>query len=439
MPSHSQIGQVGLQLQHPAQLLSYPMPPCTPQAHCRSDSLLPYSLESWFPASSTTFEATTRSCGSPPGWSNFQQPVETPEGSVGDAIRISTGSAISQPADFQCDTWWSPITVQAAMPNDNLISQRGSEISCDLEAGASYPMIFTTDCELDSRQRAIGNIGGCDQNEPRKYPTSALAVVNVAQIPASVSRSKGASRKEILQLAKEKLARTPTSPSEVRLGKEKQLGVQKSKGSGKRPLSQRENHIWSERQRRKGMNYLFSTLRSLLPQPNPKTDKSTVIGEIIKYIQSLQVKLEMLTKKRQQVMTAVLPRPGSSASHCTGLTLLDHSNFDSSSMTAITALPPPGRESCLQSYLGTNVGLHVCGLNVFITTSSPRGRRGLLQQLLLTIQRYNLEVINATISTSSASIFHCLHCQASQNAEVLNNDLHSALQTAITNFGLTQF
>jgi hypothetical protein len=46
-----------------------------------------------------------------------------------------------------------------------------------------------------------------------------------------------------------------------------------SSGCVKRAVSQRESHIWSERQRRKGMNHLFSTLRSLLPQPSSKVRK----------------------------------------------------------------------------------------------------------------------------------------------------------------------
>jgi len=146
-----------------------------------------------------------------------------------------------------------------------------------------------------------------------------------------------------------------------------------------------------------------------------QTDKSTVVGEIIKYIQSLQVKLDILTKKRQHTMAARtlstfhgdIP-PNAFVSN--GLTLVNHSS-DPSSITAITALPLPGSESGLQSYLGSNVGLHVCGLNVFITTTSPRGRPGLLQQLLVTIHKHDLDVINANISTSNASIFHFLHCQ----------------------------
>lgn len=153
-----------------------------------------------------------------------------------------------------------------------------------------------------------------------------------------------------------------------------------------------------------------------------QTDKSTVVGEIIKYIQSLQVKLEVMTTK-QQVMLATRSGFRSSSTSTAlpkvlvsnGLTLVDHSS-DPSCATAVTALPPPGKESCLQSFLGTNVGIHACGRNVFITTSSPRGRRGLFQELLLTIHRHDLEIINATISTSNASIFHCLHCQVPSSA-----------------------
>lgn len=288
----------------------------------------------------------------------------------------------------------------------------------------------------------VANADMCDLNAPGE-PPSAIPVASVAPCMAIVAAAGAASTRATKISRKGNQSKggavsAPTSPSELRPPREKSLGVQK-KWNGKRPVSQRENHIWSERQRRKGMNYLFSTLRSLLPHPTSKTDKSTVVGEIIKYIESLQVKLDMLTKKRQQVMAArtlsafhsidTLPK----AFVSNGLTLVDHSS-DPMSMTAITALPPPGSESCLQSYLGSNVGLHVCGLNVFITTSSPRGQRGLLQQLLVTIHKHALDVINATISTSNASIFHCLHCQASQDAELLNNDLHSALQSVITNF-----
>jgi hypothetical protein len=58
---------------------------------------------------------------------------------------------------------------------------------------------------------------------------------------------------------------------------DKPLGVQKT-WQGKRAVTQRESHIWSERQRRKGMNHLFSTLRSLLPQPSSKVRIFSIVN-----------------------------------------------------------------------------------------------------------------------------------------------------------------
>ena len=97
---------------------------------------------------------------------------------------------------------------------------------------------------------------------------SAIAVVSVAL-------GEGEEGEEVVLTARKvggrkttiKSMSAPTSPSGG--GKSAaSLGVQK--WNGKRPVSQRENHIWSERQRRKDMNYLFSTLRSLLPHPTSK-------------------------------------------------------------------------------------------------------------------------------------------------------------------------
>ncbi|CAM6015027.1 unnamed protein product [Sphagnum balticum] len=259
-----------------------------------------------------------------------------------------------------------------------------------------------------------------------------------------------------------------------------------SSGCVKRAVSQRESHIWSERQRRKGMNHLFSTLRSLLPQPSSKTDKSTVVSEIIKYIQSLQVKLDILAKKRQQMLEAralsqtVVPTvslhhpmepPKTSLAAAAAavvtpenlaISLLDHQgnahhgNHESSmlyvqqqqqqqadlaAMSANLNHPLQQQEiiqqtdSCLQSFLGANVGLHICGSNAFITISSPRGQRGIFHRILVTVQNQHLDVINAFISTSKASIFHCLHCQALQGSDLSKEELHTALQMVITNYG----
>jgi len=206
------------------------------------------------------------------------------------------------------------------------------------------------------------------------------------------------------------------------------------------------------------------------------------VSEIIKYIQALQLQLDILTKKRQQMLEAralsqtVVPTvslhhpmeppktsPAAAAAAVVTpenltISLLDHQgnahhgNHESSmlyvqqqqqqqadlaAMSANLNHPLQQQEiiqqtdSCLQSFLGANVGLHICGSNAFITISSPRGQRGIFHRILVTVQNQHLDVINAFISTSKASIFHCLHCQVphcqklhSQQIFVSSNTLH---------------
>lgn len=457
---------------------------CTPQAHCRSEPLSYYGaslaplvdVESWFGGASG-LELTARNA-SPPGLHSFQQPAEMSMGSADDGVEINAGSVTFPVADYQSEAWWpAPINVQINLQtaiHQNIVSvDRKPSASSDpapFTSGSYTPMEPATPRLEPWCPVAAATVDSPSRDPPSRDPAPATALAAVssavaeaaaaetataitpspspAPAPAPPGPKSRAPRVTKAASRKGKSVSAPTSPSELR-AKDTTLAVQKPKGgsAGKRPLTQRQNHIWSERQRRKGMNYLFESLRSLLPHPSPtnKTDKSTVVGEIIKYIQSLQVQLELLTTKQQQMVAARTLITGNARSAgqlqalprafvSNGLTLVDHSS-DPSSTTAITALPPPGRESCLQSYLGANVGLHVCGLNVFITTSSPRCRRGLFHELLVTIHKHALDVINANISTSSTSIFHCLHCQASQDAELLNNDLHHALQSVINQFG----
>jgi hypothetical protein len=118
-------------------------------------------------------------------------------------------------------------------------------------------------------------VASVDLNTPCEHP-SAIAVVSVAAPAAATDAVEAVTKaggRRATKLGKSISA--PASPSELN-GHGTALGVQKkSKWTGKRPVSQRENHIWSERQRRKGMNYLFSTLRSLLPHPTSKVVASS--------------------------------------------------------------------------------------------------------------------------------------------------------------------
>ncbi|KAL3676360.1 hypothetical protein R1sor_026308 [Riccia sorocarpa] len=213
------------------------------------------------------------------------------------------------------------------------------------------------------------------------------------------------------------------------------LGVQ-TKWTGKRALSQRENHIWSERQRRKGMNHLFSTLRSLLPHPTSKTDKSTVVTEIIKYIKWLQSHREELEKKRTELL-----RRKSMDVMMVGTGAMVNSNSQNSIGTSSSLGPPAlatvnnvplGMDSfgLLRSFVLPNVALHISGNNGFITMSSPK-RRGLLSRVLSIMRSYKLLVLNAYMNTSGSTVYHCLHVMTppGHSSGFPNKNLQSSLQS----------
>lgn len=142
------------------------------------------------------------------------------------------------------------------------------------------PASTFTSCSMESwcttNPVAVASV---DLNTPSSELPSAIAVVSVA--PDVLVSTKGAGSR--IDSPKGKSISAPTSPSELRKSKvDTHLGVQKAKWNGKRPVSQRENHIWSERQRRKGMNYLFSTLRSLLPHPTSKVERPNPCLQFLK-------------------------------------------------------------------------------------------------------------------------------------------------------------
>ena len=121
---------------HAAQF-SYSLPGCTPQAHCRSKSLLssvPYinltplaDMDNWFPANGFDVSTRTMSCGaSSPVTLNFQHPSERQMGGdVEDDGGITTAhhASLSPLGDFQTETWWPPMNVNAIAGRDQSSTQ----------------------------------------------------------------------------------------------------------------------------------------------------------------------------------------------------------------------------------------------------------------------------------------------------------------------------
>jgi hypothetical protein len=96
---------------HAAQF-SYSLPGCTPQARCRSESLLSSlrcdrlpplaDMDSWFPANG--FDVSARMS---PVTLNFQHPSERQMG--GHVDDDAHHANLSSLGDFQTDAWWPPV------------------------------------------------------------------------------------------------------------------------------------------------------------------------------------------------------------------------------------------------------------------------------------------------------------------------------------------
>ncbi|CAN4118516.1 unnamed protein product [Withania somnifera] len=75
------------------------------------------------------------------------------------------------------------------------------------------------------------------------------------------------------------------------------------------------NHNASERDRRKKINGLYSSLRSLLPasQHTKKLSIPSTISRILKYIPELQSEVERLTQKKDEFTSRTISNKGNSA------------------------------------------------------------------------------------------------------------------------------
>ncbi|KAJ7516366.1 hypothetical protein O6H91_22G055500 [Diphasiastrum complanatum] len=161
--------------------------------------------------------------------------------------------------------------------------------------------------------------------------------------------------------------------------------------------SGKESHIWTERERRKKMNSMFSSLQSLLPNLPPKADKSTVIDEAISYIQSLETTL-LNAEVNRKARTCPSPSPSS-----------DQRQPPQSSVP-LSPSQAKDMDLSFQTLSSPNALLNVCGTDAFVTVCSSR--LSSLESLFSPLENDNLKVLNAHISTSGSKRFFNIHAQA---------------------------
>ncbi|KAH9321339.1 hypothetical protein KI387_015978 [Taxus chinensis] len=145
------------------------------------------------------------------------------------------------------------------------------------------------------------------------------------------------------------------------------------------------SHNANERQRRKKLNELYATLRSLLPHANTKKKLGVpaVVSGVLKYIPRLQNQIVNLARKRDQLLTArKFSEPAASSL-----------NFDQ-------------RLEGMGNLFDVGVNINpVTKMEVVVTIQSPPF---LFSNLLVLFNRENLDVLYASTFVSDHMVWHTI-------------------------------
>ncbi|KAL8554533.1 hypothetical protein ACS0TY_002646 [Phlomoides rotata] len=188
-----------------------------------------------------------------------------------------------------------------------------------------------------------------------------------------------------------------------------------------------ELHIWTERERRKKMRNMFATLQALLPHIPPKADKSTIVDEAVKHIKKLQQSVEELEKRklemRQGIITHNYPitRPRDPSSFITQQTPAIQSReaflADQGSNSSPKPLfPGPEYPAIFKTWSSSNVVLNVCGKDAHISICRPK-TPGLLTLICFVIEKHNLEVVSAQVSSDPTRCIYMIHTRANGGSD----------------------
>ncbi|XP_054804293.1 transcription factor ORG2-like [Prosopis cineraria] len=179
--------------------------------------------------------------------------------------------------------------------------------------------------------------------------------------------------------------------------------------SGDPTMVKKLNHNATERDRRKKINSLYSSLCSMLPltdQPKKLSIPAT-ISRVLKYIPELQRQVEGLVKKKEELLLRISP---------VGDAACQESRRKMAHRCAAT--------SCVVSTRRLNDNEAV------IQISSDKLHRTPFSEILLCLEKEGLLPLNAsTIATSGQRIFYNLHLQMDETCrielEILSENLLS--------------
>uniref|UniRef100_A0A7N1A6W3 BHLH domain-containing protein n=1 Tax=Kalanchoe fedtschenkoi TaxID=63787 RepID=A0A7N1A6W3_KALFE len=175
-------------------------------------------------------------------------------------------------------------------------------------------------------------------------------------------------------------------------------------GGGEHGDSRKRNHNASERERRKKINDLYSSLRSLLPasEQSGRMSIPTTVARILKYIPELQGEVERLERKKQAMSKKINKvRESVFSSSSSKLAGADQKVRETDEAKASITRDNSNRSSILTSKVwDRELVIQISTLRVSVS------------EILLSLEEDGFQLINASSSESfSGRVFLNLHLQ----------------------------
>ncbi|KAE9614143.1 hypothetical protein Lal_00016756 [Lupinus albus] len=224
--------------------------------------------------------------------------------------------------------------------------------------------------------------------------------------------------------------------SKKRSRSEKKVMTGKEK-DGKSCKVVHEMHILNERERRKKIKNMFSTLHAFLPQLPSKVDKLSIIDEAVDYIKYLKQTLEKLEKQKQERFHSISAFRYEPSSHVINshwypinnsneALIADNGSFNNftniignqNPSNSIAISVPQQQPLAFQIWSSPNVVLNICGKEAqfcIFTSKKP----GLLTAIASVLEKFNINVIYANIMCDANGNRYMIQAHANRTTHQL--------------------
>ncbi|KAK1366003.1 Basic helix-loop-helix transcription factor [Heracleum sosnowskyi] len=161
------------------------------------------------------------------------------------------------------------------------------------------------------------------------------------------------------------------------------------------------NHNANERDRRKKMNILYSSLRTLLPASDQakKLSIPNTVSRVLKYIPELQNEVERLIRKKEELTSKISKR---------GELIQFESQRNNSTI-------PSCSSTVSASLLGDR--------DVTIQISTYEANMSLLSEAIEILEKEGFHFVNASFNSFGKRLFYNMHFQAQRPDQVLEIDM----------------